>query len=362
MAVSNYKLGKKTFWKVDFWVRISSGQCRRIQKRKIPSKELATAFEAKARAMQFEGQYFETKRRKLKTVAQLWDNYKIISERDHRSWETERGRAAHLERHLGKYVAEELTARHVEAYRSVRLRETTVRGRPPSVASLNREVGLLKRMINYAVRNGDAKANPISHVTKLKENNIRHVVIDEEKFQQLYIAAEAWLKPILTVAFDTGMRQGEILNLTWQRVNLSNGTISLRGEDTKTASPRLIVLTSRVIETLKALPRPINGGFVFRSRRRREKEGPLIDIRKGFARACEKAGIPQGLDGGIIFHDLRRAFVTNARRAGVPESVVMKMSGHKTREIFDRYNVIDDTDVRSAVSVIEQARGAAALQ
>ena len=55
----------------------------------------------------------------------------------------------------------------------------------------------------------------------------------------------------------------------------------------------------------------------------------------------------------LWFHDLRRSFVTNARRRGVPESVVMRMSGHRTRNVFDRYNVVEDEDVRTAVKVIE---------
>lgn len=70
-----------------------------------------------------------------------------------------------------------------------------------------------------------------------------------------------------------------------------------------------------------------------------------------FERACEAAGAE-----GVWFHDLRRSFVTNARRRGVAESVVMRMSGHRTRSVFDRYNVVDDTDVKTAVTAIEVGR------
>jgi len=59
---------------------------------------------------------------------------------------------------------------------------------------------------------------------------------------------------------------------------------------------------------------------------------------------------------GIWFHDLRCSFVTNARRLGVPESVVMKISGDRTRSVFDRYNIVEEDDLREAVKRIEAGR------
>jgi integrase len=72
------------------------------------------------------------------------------------------------------------------------------------------------------------------------------------------------------------------------------------------------------------------------------------DARKLFVRARRKAELTQ-----VWFHDHRRSFVTNSRRRGVPESVVMRMSGHRTRNVFDRYNIVEDEDVRNAVKAIE---------
>ena len=59
---------------------------------------------------------------------------------------------------------------------------------------------------------------------------------------------------------------------------------------------------------------------------------------------------------GLWFHDLRRSFVTNARKRGVPESVIMRMTGHKTRNVFERYNIVDDDDLRQAMRMIESGR------
>ena len=73
-----------------------------------------------------------------------------------------------------------------------------------------------------------------------------------------------------------------------------------------------------------------------------------MDIRKSFKPSVAAAGLH-----GLWFHDLRRSFITRARRVGVPESVVMRMSGHRTRAVFERYNVVDTQDLRAAVRALE---------
>jgi len=82
---------------------------------------------------------------------------------------------------------------------------------------------------------------------------------------------------------------------------------------------------------------------------------PVSDIRKGIKDACKKAGIKYGrsVEGGFVFHDLRHTFNTNMRKAGVAESVIMKITGHSTREMFDRYNTVDEDDTRKAVEQFE---------
>jgi integrase len=100
-----------------------------------------------------------------------------------------------------------------------------------------------------------------------------------------------------------------------------------------------------VREALEAQPRHITSDWVFI---KRETEAPWQDIRKVFHGACAAAKLKD-----VWFHDLRRSFVTNARRRGVPESVVMRMSGHRTRAVFDRYNIVEEDDMRDAVKRIE---------
>jgi len=333
---------------VDEWLPLPTGRIVRFRKRKIPTREQAMALVAKARAKAFEGRYFDRPKASKLTVANAWNAYQPVSERDNDTWLSEKGRAKHIVRFLGPRVTAELTVKDIDEYRTRRLGEKTPRGNPPAPATLDKEVELLKRMLNYAVACGSLKSNPIAAVKLLRKPNVRRSVLGDAAFEKLFAAAESALQPILLVAYETGMRLREVLGLNWSQVDLKAGVVKLAAQDTKTEEPRTVFLTSRVLEALASMPRYLKSEFVFTNP---DTGKAWNDIRKMFRRALNATGLS-----GIWFHDLRRSFVTNARRRGVPESVVMKMSGHRTRSVFDRYNIVEDDDLREAVKRIEAGR------
>lgn len=178
-----------------------------------------------------------------------------------------------------------------------------------------------------------------------KRGNARDKVFTPDQYERLYAAAKPHLKPIIAMAWYTGMREGEILNLKRSRLFLGDRCIKLRPEDTKEKRKKWIPIPDPLHEILSALPTAIHTEYVFLYRSK-----PIKDIRYAFGTAIRSIGLEYGRAGGYVFHDLRHSFVTQMRKAGVPESVIMSITGHVTRSMFDRYNKVDTSDKENAAA------------
>lgn len=149
-------------------------------------------------------------------------------------------------------------------------------------------------------------------------------------------------------AYLSGWRRGEVFTLEWSDVDQRARVIRLRPEESKNGQGRTLVLEG---ELWSIIERRWSYGVVRRGRTSRiatlvfHHDGhAIVDIKKAWASACSAAGV-----GKKLFHDLRRTAIRNMVRAGVPETVAMKISGHKTRSVFDRYNITDERDLREAM-------------
>lgn len=141
-----------------------------------------------------------------------------------------------------------------------------------------------------------------------------------------------------------------MVGLKWDMVNLDEGTITL--PTTKNKKPRTLHIAAEVLAIVKRreATRLVDGpdGEPHIAERAFHRRGRSLG---DFKRACETARIEAGLP-DTLFHDLRRTAVRNLRRAGVPESVAISVTGHKTRAVFDRYDIKSGGDQRKALEQI----------
>ncbi len=217
------------------------------------------------------------------------------------------------------------------------------------------QIGAARTMINKAFDN-DLVGGEIVKVFRRVENllkgnaNARDRVLSQEEFDKLMAALPVHTRAILATGYYAGMRRGEVLNLTWSHINMKARTIRLDASETKDREDRTIPICDALYSILNDVPQAIHDNHVFLY-----KGKPVRDIRTALRKACRKVGIPygRGEKDGFVFHDTRHCFNTNMRKAGVPESVIMKITGHSTREMFLRYDSVDGSDTRKAVDQME---------
>ena len=149
-----------------------------------------------------------------------------------------------------------------------------------------------------------------------------------------------WLRRIVIMAYWTGMRQKEIIQLEWNAVDLKEGFVRLRAEQTKTNEARIVRLSPQVLQMLKEIPRTLQWRNVFLSLSQKPIRRWGSYQKKVWNASLKRAGIEDA-----VFHDLRHDFVTKAMRSGNPAYLVMKQVGHKTDAMLRRYQLIDERDL-----------------
>lgn len=241
---------------------------------------------------------------------------------------------------FGKLSLNEISPLKIEKFREQRLHDPGNGDTTLKTATINRNLALLKAIFSLALREGWIERNPVSLIKLEKENNVRDRVLEPEEFERLQNHSALHLQAINLCAYQTGMRSGEILTLTWDRVDFPAGLIHLRAEDTKTDDARLIPLTRELTVLLKDLykVRYLDEQKVFLVKGR-----SIGSMKTAFNGACRRAGIE-----GFHFHDFRHTAVTNMRRAGIDHLTIMKITGHKTMAVFKRYNSFRVNDLKQA--------------
>ena len=245
---------------------------------------------------------------------------------------------------FGTMKAHEITTTRVEAYKADRLEQ----GAAP--ASVDYELALLRRMFRLARKRGEIRDLPDFEL--LHVQNARRGFFERADFEALRAALPEDVRAVVTFAFHTGWRvRSEVLPLTWDRVDLAAGIVRLDPGTTKSGEARMFYVNGlpelkAALEAQRehttALERATGQiiPYVFHRGGR-----PVRSIRWAWAEACKRAGLI-----GRIPHDFRRTAVRNLERAGVSRSVAMKMVGHRTEAIYQRYAIVSESDQREAVA------------
>jgi integrase len=247
--------------------------------------------------------------------------------------------------------------------REVTLKDGSVRQIPErtriaagvSNAEINRELTILKRMFSLAMQANKLLHRP--HVPMLQEDNTRTGFFEPDRFDSVYSNLPAHLQPLIEFAYITGWRiASEVLPLEWRHVDFKGGEVRLDPGSTKNRAGRVFPLTDdlrRLLEDRHAehtrlrqaghvVPR-VFFREVSKGRKGPKLPRPIVSFTKAWNAACRAAGCP-----GRIPHDLRRTAVRNMVRRGVSEHVAMKLTGHKTRSVFERYDIVSAGDLRTA--------------
>ncbi len=278
------------------------------------------------------------------------------------------GQFAHLSAQFAGWRAEEITTDAIRAYIARR------REKEAANATINRELQELKRAFNLAIQAGKLWHKP--HIPLLREDNVRQGFFEPAQFEAVRAALPDHLYGVITFAYYTGWRKGEILSLPWPQVDLLRGEVRLEPGTTKNRDGRVIFLEGELRDVLERQweHRAPACDYVFHRRGHR-----IWDFEKAWARACQQADRAleeeetkhsSGEDQqrtlprcqGLLFHDLRRTAVRNMVRSGIPERVAMQISGHKTRAIFDRYHIVSEADLREAAWKVAAYNGALAAE
>jgi integrase len=217
-------------------------------------------------------------------------------------------------------------------------------------STVNNSLKLIRRMLRIA--HEDGKIQVVPKIRMYKANGARKGFLPREQFDELLSHLPVHLRPLIAFLYWCGVRLGEALQIEWSQVDMNGALIRIEDEQAKSGEARTVPLPDVLVKMLEQVE--VKTGRVFNG----------TNLRKSWCKACDACGLGtlEPIDDhnnrrytGLIVHDLRRSAIKNLMKAGVNEKVAMAISGHKTRAVFDRYHIVDETDVLEAMRKVQGA-------
>ncbi|RJR27823.1 MAG: site-specific integrase [Desulfobacteraceae bacterium] len=221
-------------------------------------------------------------------------------------------------------------------------------------ATIDMEISVVKTMVNKAFDNDMVPGHALKAFRKVKRKlrkggNARKRILGFEEYLRLCRESPFHLKALIKVAFNTGMRSGELRGLKWSHVDREKMFIRLPAEMTKEKKPKNIPVNSHVKEVLDSVPHALRHEYVFTY-----KGQPVVSnvgCKKSFRTACKEAGIAYGRkeSDGITFHDIRRTVKTNMLAAGVDKAHRDMILGHSLQGMDVHYLSPTEASLKEAM-------------
>jgi len=293
----------------------------------------------------------------------LVDHYQATNDRD---LEEAGWRLKHLDRAFRGARASRIDGATITRYIVQRQQEEIVspkkkHRRHPANGTINREVGVLLRMLRLGLEHGKVARLPIVH--KPKEAAARSGFFEPDAYAAVRAHLPADLQVAVTLAYTFGWRiLDEVLSLETRQLDLTAGTIRLDPGSTKNDDGRVVYLTPELtamltahVERVQALSRALERviPWLFPHFAKPHRGAQRRDFRRAWRTACKRAGYA-----GMLRHDFRRTAARNMVNRGIPERVAMTITGHRTRAMFDRYNIVSPGDLQEAARKLAEPASA----
>lgn len=296
--------------------------------RTFPEKRLAEAWIQEQELAQSRGSFIDPASARTTTLGTLLDRYEGEVTPRKRGAEVEGFHLRALKRSkLAEFAVGNLSAEAVRQYRDERLCEV-------AGSTVNRELGILHHVLEHARKEWDIgfPRNPVSDVARAKNPPARDRRLSTEEEAALLAACDrskgGFLRDIVSLAIETGMRQGELVGLVWERVDFERRTIRLLL--TKNGEGRGVPISSRAAAVLRSREKPSGSqGAVF--------EGVTTSaVKQAFQNAVRRAGLAD-----LRFHDLRHEATSRFFEIGLNSMEAAAITGHKDLRMLKRYTHLD---------------------
>ena len=227
-----------------------------------------------------------------------------------------------------------------------------------AAGTIRKDMACIRRAYRLAIRAGHLATMP--YIPNVRVQDAREGFLTMAEVEKVATAIGSDLGPVVRFAAFTGWRKREVLGLTWARVDFDAGEVRLEASRSKNSEGRVFPFQAlpplvALMEAQRARTREVERrtGRIVTHVFHRDGD-PILSMRSAWGSACRKAGIP-----GAWFHDLRRTAVMHLERAGVPRSVAMKLTGHKTEAVYRRYAIADAASLAEGVGKLAKLHGAA---